>query len=113
MTKNDIIEQIKLSLRNLNVGKIILFGSWAKDNQSNNSDIDLLVVTRDNFVFESFAQKINTKRKYAKALHPLRKFADIDLIVHTKPMFEQFIQLDSGFKREIMNSGLVIYENNN
>lgn len=93
--------------------KVILFGSYAKGNQSVNSDIDLLVVTNDDFVFESFADKMKAKLEISKALSSLRKFADIDLIVHTKPMYEQFIKLDSGFKREILNSGTVIYEANN
>jgi predicted nucleotidyltransferase len=113
MTKNEIIEQINVSLKNLNVNKVILFGSWAKNNQTDNSDIDLLVVTNDNFVFRSFAQKIETKLKIKNALNPLRKFADIDLIVHTKPMFNKFMKLNSGFKKEILTSGTVIYEENN
>ena len=113
MTKNDIIVQINLSLQHLNVSKVILFGSYAKETQSNDSDIDLLVVTNDNFVFDSFAQKMEAKLKIANALNSLRKFADIDLIVHTKPMYDQFIQLDSGFKKEIISTGSVIYEANN
>ncbi len=113
MTKNDIIENIISSLSRLNVNKIILFGSWAKDNQGDESDIDILVVTNDNFIFQTFAQKNETKLKYAQALHPLRKFADIDLIVHTQPMFRKFIELNSGFKKEIFKTGTVIYESNN
>ncbi len=113
MTKNEIIHQINQSLSHLNVMKVILFGSYAKGNQSVNSDIDLLVVTNDDFVFDSFADKMKAKLEISKALSSLRKFADIDLIVHTKPMYEQFIKLDSGFKREILNSGTVIYEANN
>lgn len=90
-----------------------MFGSYAKGTQSADSDIDLLVVTDDDFIFESFAEKMKVKIKIANALNPLRKFVDIDLIVHTKPMYDRFIQLDSGFKREIINSGSVIYEANN
>jgi len=113
MTRKDIIIQINSSLQHLNVSKVILFGSFSKGTQSENSDIDLLVVTNDNFIFESFAQKMEIKLKIANALNPLRKFADIDLIVHTKPMFEKFIMLNSGFKKEILSSGTVIYEGNN
>ncbi len=113
MTKNEIIHHVNSSLKNLNINKVILFGSWAKDNQAKDSDIDLLVVTNDDFVFHSFAQKIETKLKIANALNPLRKFADIDLIVHTKPMFQKFLNLNSGFKKEILKSGTVIYEGNN
>ena len=113
MTKNEIIFQINLSLQHLNVNKVILFGSYAKGTQSDDSDIDLLVVTNDDFIFDSFAQKMEIKMKIASALNSLRKFTDIDLIVHTKPMYEKFIQLNSGFKNEILNSGSVIYEANN
>jgi len=50
MTKNETISHINLSLKHLNVSKIILFGSYANDTQSADSDIDLLVVTDDDFV---------------------------------------------------------------
>lgn len=113
MTKTDIIAQINFSLQHLNVNKVILFGSYAKGTQTDDSDIDLLVVTNDNFVFESFAQKMEVKLRISNALNSLRRFADIDLIVHTKPMYEKFILLNSGFKKEILSSGSVIYEANN
>jgi len=61
MTQTDIIAQIKFSLQHLNVSKVILFGSYAKGTQTDDSDIDLLVVTNDNFVFKSFAQKMEVK----------------------------------------------------
>jgi predicted nucleotidyltransferase len=113
MTKIEIITQINRSLQHLNVNKVILFGSYAKGTQSDDSDIDLLVVTNDDFIFESFAQKMEVKIKIATALNSLLNFADIDLIVHTKPMYDRFIQLNSGFKNEILSSGSVIYEANN
>ena len=100
-------------MQHLNVSKVILFGSYAKGTQSDDSDIDLLVVTHDNFIFESFAQKMEIKIKIANALNSLRKYADIDLIVHSKPMYERFIELNSGFKKEILSTGSVIYEANN
>jgi predicted nucleotidyltransferase len=113
MTKKELISQINISLQNMDVNKIILFGSYAKNTQTMNSDIDLLVVTNDNFIFESFAQKMEIKLKIASALLPLRKNADIDLIVYSKPMYEKFIQQNSGFKKEIISSGDIIYEANN
>jgi predicted nucleotidyltransferase len=113
MTKNEIKSQVKLALNDLNVNKVILFGSYAKGTPSKESDIDLLVVTNDNFVFKSFAQKMEIKLKIANALISLRKHAGIDLIVHTKQMYNQFFELNGSFKKEIMTSGSVIYEGNN
>jgi predicted nucleotidyltransferase len=113
MNKNELISQINLSLQHLNVSKVVLFGSYSKGTQTGDSDIDLLVVTNDDYVPASFAQKMEIKLRIANALNPLRLFADIDLIVHTKPMYEQFIRLNSSFKKEILSTGTVIYEANN
>ena len=35
---------------------------------------------------------------------------NIDLIVHTKPMHEKFIQLGSMFPKEVRENGVVLYE---
>ncbi|MCF8360475.1 MAG: nucleotidyltransferase domain-containing protein [Prolixibacteraceae bacterium] len=113
MDKKRIIKEVRRSLKPINIHKVILFGSYSIGNQNKNSDIDLLVVTNDNFVFQSFKQKIETKIKIAQALESLRKEADIDLIVHTKPMHEKFLVLNSGFKKEVLDTGTVIYEANN
>jgi uncharacterized protein len=108
-----IVNQISsILVTGIDARQVYLFGSYAKGTQTDESDLDLLVVTQDDFVFESFAQKMEIKLKIANALNSLRKYADIDLIVHTKPMYEHFIQLNSGFKREIASSGTIIYEAN-
>ena len=90
-----------------------MFGSYAKGNETELSDIDLLVVTNDNFIPQSFSEKMELKLKIASALKSLRKHSDIDLIVHTKPMHDKFIQQNSLFKNEIINTGQIIYEANN
>lgn len=113
MEKNELITQIKMSLLDSNVSKVILFGSYAKGTQTIDSDVDLLVVTNDNFLPVSFTEKMEIKLKIASALNSIRKHTDIDLIVHTKPMFEKFIELNSGFKKEILTTGTIIYEANN
>jgi predicted nucleotidyltransferase len=113
MDKNYIITQVRQALRHLNVNKAILFGSYSTGNQNERSDIDLYVVTNDDFIPQSFAQKMEIKLKIAQALEALRTDSDIDLIVHTKPMFEEFIRQNSSFKKQILNTGTTIYETNN
>jgi predicted nucleotidyltransferase len=113
MKKNELIIQIYNSLQNTNVSKVILFGSYAKGTQTADSDIDLLVVTNDNFIPSSFAEKMQMKLKIAKTLHTIRKNTDIDLIVYSKPMYDKFVELDSSFKREVFSTGTIIYEANN
>ncbi len=103
MTKNELITHITNVLKTLNVNKVILFGSYSKGEQTDNSDIDLLVITNDNFIFSSFAQKMETKLKIGSALYKLREFADIDLIVHTKPMFESLSRWTADLKKRLKN----------
>ncbi len=113
MDKNKIIILLQKALFPLGINKAILFGSYAKGNETELSDIDLLVVTNDNFIPQSFSEKMELKLKIASALKSLRKHSDIDLIVHTKPMHDKFIQQNSLFKNEIINTGQIIYEANN
>ena len=59
--KSTITEGSRILSGRYRESKVILFGSYAKDTQTDDSDIELLVVTNDNFAFESFAQKMEIK----------------------------------------------------
>ena len=104
--KKDIIDRLKP----LNPYKIILFGSYAYGNPTKDSDIDLYIVTNDEFMPRSWREKMMLKLQYAKALSDLRERLDIDLIVHTRKMYEKFLEDDSMFSRDITSKGQMIYE---
>jgi len=99
-----IIEIVEL-LRPLGVEKIVLFGSYAYGKPHSDSDIDLYVVTSDDFIPNSFQEKSAIYMKVAKKLLVLEKQIPIDLIVHTKKMHEKFVSLGSMFSRELMQEG--------
>ena len=107
------IEQLKKEIVNrlkpLNPDKIILFGSYAYGKPHKESDIDLYVVSSDDVIPKSWKEKMQIKLKFSKALRELRQEYDIDLITHTKKMYEKFLELDSMFSREILNKGQVLY----
>jgi uncharacterized protein len=102
--KNQIIE----ALKPLDPEKVILFGSYAYGNPNKDSDIDLYIVTKDNFMPQSFKEFIDIKLLYAKQVRSLQKEFGIDLIVHTKDMNKDFINLNSSFCREILKKGVTI-----
>ena len=104
--KNRIIKEIKKEKPN----KVILFGSYASEMQNADSDIDLYIVTNDHFLPQSFKEKMDVKMRFSKLLDDIRKDFPVDIIVHTLPMHEKFIQLDSMFAREILRNGQMIYE---
>ena len=104
--KNEIID----NLLPLDIEKVILFGSYAYGIPGMDSDIDLYIVTKDNFVPANFEENLKVKRKVYLALSNLRKSYPSDIIVHTLPVHKKFIGLDSSFSREIMGKGIILME---
>jgi predicted nucleotidyltransferase len=106
------IEAIKLEiikqLEPLNLDKVILFGSYANGTQREDSDVDLYVVTSDDFLPKSFQENMNIKLKVIKALDELTDKIAMDIIVHTKKMNEKFTELNSYFARTIYREGQVL-----
>ena len=53
--------------------KIILFGSYAYGDPSDDSDLDILVVTGDNFIPDSFSEKSLIYLRTSKAISDIKK----------------------------------------
>jgi len=101
-----IIERLK----QLDPVKVILFGSGAGGTTTENSDLDLIVVTRSDKLPESYQEKENIYLEVARLLRDIRRKVPVDLIVHTQPMHARFIALNSLFAREVLQKGRVLYE---
>jgi len=104
------IEQIKqdivTKLSPLNPEKIILFGSYANGNAHKDSDIDLYVVTNDDFIPQSWREK---NKIYSKVISNIRDIVQqypTDLIVHTKKMHDKFLAINHSFANEINAKGI-------
>ena len=110
---NQYIKQIKEVLSKYNPYLILLFGSYAYGTPDEDSDIDILVVTQDNFIPQTFKEHTNIYMKISQAIRPINRQIAIDLIVHTLPMYKKFISQDSSFSHEITTKGKIIYESNN
>jgi predicted nucleotidyltransferase len=108
---NSYIQQLKDSLLELNPHLVILFGSYANGTSHIDSDIDLLVVTNDTFIPQTFKEKTNLYVAVSEHILSICKQVPVDLIVYTLPMYEQFLKVGSSFSKEILSKGIVIYEN--
>ena len=102
--------RIRGALVPLRPERVILFGSRAWGEPTEDSDIDLYVVTQDDFVPANYEERMQTHLKVSALLREINKSVPIDLIVHTRPMHEAFVRLDSMFARELMTRGEVLYE---
>lgn len=111
MLTDDIKKQIvSLLTERLKLRKIILFGSHAHGAPGPDSDIDLLVVTDEDILPESFEENMRSYLPVSTALRDLKRRVPVDLIVHTRPMHERFIRLGSLFSRDVLERGEVLYE---
>lgn len=113
MSGTDYIPLIVEKLKTTNPEKIILFGSYAYGEPSEESDLDILVVTNDETIPISFSEKSKVYLRISKSISEIKKEIPVDLIVHTKPMHQKFIEMDSLFARDIYTRGKILYEKNN
>lgn len=97
-------------LQSLNLYKVILFGSFAYGKPDKDSDFDLIVVTKDEYFPKSYQEKSDLYLKVSNALTDIAGRIPIDLIVYTKSMYIQFIQVGSLFSKEILQNGVILYE---
>lgn len=83
--------------------KIILFGSYAYGEPTQDSDIDLLVVVN----FEG-----HPAEKAIEILHAIDYHFPLDLITRTPKHLQQRLEMGDFFIREILQKGRVLYEAN-
>jgi len=102
----DLETRIRDALTPLHPEKVIVFGSYAWGRPTEDSDIDLYVVTRDDFLPATWRQKRDLVRAVSNRILDLRTQYAIDLLVHTKPMHRKFVEIDSSFARQVMNEGV-------
>jgi predicted nucleotidyltransferase len=98
-------DQIREALEPAHLDKVILFGSYAWGHPTEDSDVDLYVVTQDDFVPSTWRQRCNIVRGISDRILDLRTRYPIDLLVHTKPMHREFVERKSSFARQIMSRG--------
>lgn len=102
---DELRDRISAALKPLHPEKVILFGSYAWGQPREDSDIDLYVVTQDDFMPATWRQKREIVRRVSNRILDLRTCYPIDLLVHTKPMHQGFVERKSSFARQIMSKG--------
>lgn len=104
------IPQIKESLKKINPFRIYLFGSIAKRNEKNNSDIDIVVILNKEEIPKNYDEKLKDKVKVRDALLELSFQIPIDLLVYSKGEFNKLQKINKKFAKEITQKGLLLYE---
>lgn len=91
---NKFIEEIK---KKYNITAIILFGSYAKGTENENSDIDIAIISRDfNDIYDCMAILMGMTW-------------DIDARIEPHPItLDEYENVSTPFVREIINTGIKV-----
>ena len=95
---NEVIDRI---VKNINPEKIILFGSYAQGNPSEDSDLDLLIVK------EMRIPRYKRTREVKKHLRGLK--IPIDVIVYTRKEIKEWEETKTAFISQTIKQGKVLY----
>lgn len=100
MNVSDIKQKVIEDYSWCNPEKIILFGSYAKDNHDEYSDIDLIIVYPTNKKFLDRLKELYLSWNMAKG---------VDILAYTPEEFERMKQ-ENEFVQDACKEGIVIYE---
>jgi len=101
MNKEELKKLIVSSYKKLNPVKIILFGSWCKDEEDKYSDVDIIII-------------YETKKRFLDRLEQLYLMWDIpiafDILAYTPEEFNKMLKEKNPFIEKINREGEVVYE---
>jgi predicted nucleotidyltransferase len=106
MINDSLKEEIIKKASSTKPYKLILFGSHAYGSAGEESDIDLLVVLNTDEMPKSFKERYSNYLEVSRLLRDINKKVSMDLLVMTKAQWERFIELDSGFAKEVNSKGI-------
>ncbi len=96
----DIVDRyVKVILENYKVKAIILFGSYAKGTNHEDSDIDIAIVTDDIKSNDDFDEQLNLKK--------LRRNIDYRIEPHLIKINE-YDNVETPFIQEVINTGIKV-----
>lgn len=96
-----ILDELIQALRSYEPEKIYLFGSWARGEEDELSDLDVVVIKKTDSSFFSRLQEV------AKIL-PDETAADV--LVYTPEEFREMSEQGNAFAEMILEEGKLIYE---
>jgi predicted nucleotidyltransferase len=103
---NDLIDK----LRDSDPYKIVLFGSYANGNETEDSDIDLMVILDNNDVSKTYEERQNKKLYIRKLVREINYRKALDILVYSKEELKKIKEYGNYFIDEIERTGKVIYE---
>jgi predicted nucleotidyltransferase len=107
------VSQLLEVLKQADPYRIILFGSYAKGNVDENSDIDMLVILDNNDVAKTYEERLKKKLYINRLVRNINYKIALDILVYSKEEYKIVKNYGNYFIDEIENTGRIIYEKAN
>jgi predicted nucleotidyltransferase len=105
----EVISKIVQCLIGLNVYKIILFGSYANNTATEDSDIDLVVILDTEEFAKTIKERLDRKQPINKSIREIRKDFAMDIIVYSRGEYNYLKSKKDFFVQEIEETGKELY----
>ncbi len=108
LNREELFERIKSSLESIDPAEVILFGSFAREEQKYDSDLDLIVILKKGGYSKNYGELIKNRIEVSRLLNEIKKEIPIDLFVFTEDEWTSLRQSGASFFKEIQQSSLRI-----
>jgi predicted nucleotidyltransferase len=105
-----LVEEMTERLKELKPYKVILFGSYANGNPTEDSDLDVAVILDSNDFVKSFTEKMERWRPVARAVREVHYQIAMDIIVYSRAELSYLKEKGNDFVSEIESTGKILYE---
>jgi predicted nucleotidyltransferase len=105
-----LVEEMTERLKALNPYKVILFGSYAAGNPTEDSDLDVAVILDSDEIVESFDKRMERRRPVSAAVMEIRYKIAMDVLVYSKAEIDYLKADGNNFIEELESTGRVLYE---
>jgi predicted nucleotidyltransferase len=110
MQNQHLIDEMTERLKELKPYKVILFGSYARGNPTEDSDLDVLVVLDSDEVAKSFKEQNARYLLASNAVREVNYKIPMDILVYSKAEYDYLNEQNTYLFREIKNTGRILYE---
>jgi predicted nucleotidyltransferase len=105
-----LVEEMAERLKELKPHKVILFGSYAAGNPTEDSDLDVAVILDNDDIMETFAERMERWSPVAKSVRSIHYKIAMDIFVYSKAEINYLKENGNSFVKEIESTGKILYE---
>ena len=109
MTPREAIAPILERIQDMDVVRVIVFGSTASGELHTDSDLDLAIVVADPHNPEAF-DRVQRALEIRRRIRDINREVALDIFVYSQSEFEELASAPSSVRAELVEAGETVYE---